>query len=520
MKSTTLQIIILIVSASAVILFLTLIYLLYKRNKAQKEDLKKWKKLQHEASDLKNKLALALQAGELSVWSYLPEKDDFDLADICTIPQPGMRLQDIIDQLVEEDREKLNHFIRDIVEGKHKKASDIFRLETTRGSVCWYEIHALGITNKEGKTVRLIGTQKDITAKAKREQALRKYIQRSELAIRSAKIIQWDYDVKTRKYTRLLIDPAQPDLFIRTPFRFTVHPEDRLILKHEEELRARGEDGSQSLHLRVMLEGESEYRWVNSIAVPLESNADGYVTTLTGLQIDLTPLEKAEESNRMKTSFLANMSHEIRTPLNAIVGFSQLLTQTDDKEEQSEFIRIIDNNTHLLLQIINDILDLSRIEAGKMKFIYSDFDVSQILLDLQEVYQLQAKEGVELICRIPYRQYFVYSEKNRLTQVLSNLLSNAIKFTEQGSVTMGYQPVEGGLSFYVTDTGKGISQEHLEQIFDRFTKLDSFIPGTGLGLSICQLIVNKLGGRLSVESELGKGSTFRFTIACNPASDL
>ncbi|MCD7849108.1 MAG: hypothetical protein LUH63_04840 [Parabacteroides sp.] len=121
MKSTTLQIIILIVSASAVILFLTLIYLLYKRNKAQKEDLKKWKKLQHEASDLKNKLALALQAGELSVWSYLLGKDDFDLADICTIPQPGMRLQDIIDQLVEEDREKLNHFIRDIVEGKHKK---------------------------------------------------------------------------------------------------------------------------------------------------------------------------------------------------------------------------------------------------------------------------------------------------------------------------------------------------------------------------------------------------------------
>ena len=267
-----------------------------------------------------------------------------------------------------------------------------------------------------------------------------------------------------------------------------------------------------------MMEGDTEYRWVNSFAVPLEQDSTGFVTKLTGLQIDLTPLEKAEESNRMKSAFLANMSHEIRTPLNAIVGFSQLLAQTEDKEEQAEFVRIIENNNNLLLQVINDILDLSKIEAGKMKFIFTDFNVSEVLTDLRQVYMPRLEKGIELICDIPHTVCMIHSEKNRLTQVVSNLLSNAAKFTSKGSITMGYQVVEGGLSFYVTDTGKGIKKENLEQVFERFTKFDSFVPGTGLGLSICQLIVHKLGGQISVESEEGKGSTFRFTIACDPVS--
>ena len=228
--------------------------------------------------------------------------------------------------------------------------------------------------------------------------------------------------------------------------------------------------------------------------------------------------DRAEESSRLKSAFLANMSHEIRTPLNAIVGFSQLLAQTEDKEEQAEFVRIIENNNNLLLQVINDILDLSKIEAGKMKFIFTDFNVSEVLTDLRQVYMPRLEKGIELICDIPHTVCMIHSEKNRLTQVVSNLLSNAAKFTSKGSITMGYQVVEGGLSFYVTDTGKGIKKENLEQVFERFTKFDSFVPGTGLGLSICQLIVHKLGGQISVESEEGKGSTFRFTIACDPVS--
>lgn len=217
----------------------------------------------------------------------------------------------------------------------------------------------------------------------------------------------------------------------------------------------------------------------------------------------------------MKTAFLANMSHEIRTPLNAIIGFSQLLVEADDKEEAAEFIRIIENNNNLLLQIINDILDLSKIEAGKMKFVYSDFNISEVLTDLQQVYTSRLAKGLQLVCDIPFPQYWIHSEKNRLTQVLSNLLSNAAKFTTQGTISVGYVPTEQGLSFYVTDTGKGIDEENLPQVFERFTKFDHFIPGTGLGLSICQTIVHKLNGDISAESEVGKGSTFRFTIDCD-----
>lgn len=353
-----------------------------------------------------------------------------------------------------------------------------------------------------------------VNAQAEREKALRKYIRRAELAIQSAHIIQWDYDVKARKFSRLFVDPTQPDLFIRKPFIFTLHPEDRPLLEHEKELRSEGKNGVPNMHLRVMKEGDSEYKWVNSYTVPLEYDENGVVTTLTGLQIDVTPIEKAEESNRMKTAFLANMSHEIRTPLNAIIGFSQLLAETDDKEEKAEFIRIIENNNNLLLQIINDILDLSQIEAGKTKFNYTDFDLTEVFLDLQKVYRWQLKEGVELICDIPYKKCIIHSEKNRLTQVLSNLLSNAAKFTSKGSITMGYKQTEDGIAFYVKDTGKGIEKENLLKIFDRFTKLDHFVPGTGLGLSISQQIVYKLNGHISAESELGKGSVFHFNIVC------
>lgn len=353
-----------------------------------------------------------------------------------------------------------------------------------------------------------------VNAQAEREKALRKYIRRAELAIQSAHIIQWDYDVKARKFSRLFVDPTQPDLFIRKPFIFTLHPEDRPLLEHEKELRSEGRNGVPNMHLRVMTEGDSEYKWVNSYTVPLEYDENGVVTTLTGLQIDVTPIEKAEESNRMKTAFLANMSHEIRTPLNAIIGFSQLLAETDDKEEKAEFIRIIENNNNLLLQIINDILDLSQIEAGKTKFNYTDFDLTEVFLDLQKVYRWQLKEGVELICDIPYKKCIIHSEKNRLTQVLSNLLSNAAKFTSKGSITMGYKQTEDGIAFFVKDTGKGIEKENLLKIFDRFTKLDHFVPGTGLGLSISQQIVYKLNGHISAESELGKGSVFHFNIVC------
>lgn len=222
--------------------------------------------------------------------------------------------------------------------------------------------------------------------------------------------------------------------------------------------------------------------------------------------------EKAEESDHLKSAFLANMSHEIRTPLNAIVGFSSLLAMTDDKEEKEEYINIISNNNELLLQLINDILDLAKIEANTLEFVYSDVDINQLLCDIEQTSRLKAAEGVQVsfIEKLPH--CIIRTDKNRLSQVITNFINNAIKFTKEGSIRFGYEHQDKKLRFFVTDTGCGIDNKVKDSVFQRFVKLDSFAQGTGLGLSICEMIVHKLGGEIGVESELGAGSTFWFTL--------
>lgn len=292
----------------------------------------------------------------------------------------------------------------DIVNEKHKQSTEQFRLLTPEGQIRWYEIYSMGIHGEDGKIDRLIGTREDITEEIEREQRLRNYIQRSELAIQVANIIQWDLDIKTQEYTRLYPDPVAPGNFIRGSFNFTVHPDDRLILQQEQDKRIRECKGYSNLHLRIMLDGDMDYRWTNTFSVPLEYYPDGSIKSVTGILIDITHIEKVEEGNRMKMAFLANMSHEIRTPLNAIVGFSQLLAQTDEHEDKEEFVRIIEENNDLLLQIINDILDISKIDAGKMTFNYSDFDITEIITDLKQVYNSHLSPKVKFICNLPYKK--------------------------------------------------------------------------------------------------------------------
>ncbi len=222
--------------------------------------------------------------------------------------------------------------------------------------------------------------------------------------------------------------------------------------------------------------------------------------------------EKAEESDHLKSAFLANMSHEIRTPLNAIVGFSGLLATAENYEERDEYINIINNNNELLLQLINDILDLSKIEANTLEFVYSDIDINQLLCDIEQTSRLKAADGVQVsfVEKLPH--CIIRTDKNRLSQVVTNFINNAIKFTKEGSIYFGYKHKENNLYFYVSDTGCGIDKDVKDSVFQRFVKLDSFAQGTGLGLSICQMIVHKLGGEIGVDSELGQGSTFWFTL--------
>ena len=222
--------------------------------------------------------------------------------------------------------------------------------------------------------------------------------------------------------------------------------------------------------------------------------------------------EEAEESNRIKSAFLANMSHEIRTPLNAIVGFSSLLTETEDMKDRKQYMAIVQENTELLLQLISDILDLSKMESGAFEFVKSDTDVNLLCGEIIRSLRMKVPAGVELVFEKCLPECHVWADKNRLNQVISNFINNALKFTFSGSITLGYyRQTDGYLRFYVRDTGMGIPRNKIKTVFDRFVKLNSFVHGTGLGLSICKSLVEQMGGTIGVESEEGEGSCFWFT---------
>lgn len=243
------------------------------------------------------------------------------------------------------------------------------------------------------------------------------------------------------------------------------------------------------------------------------------ITRLKEVQEELEAARRvAEVAGEQKTAFLANMSHEIRTPLNAIVGFAGLLSNASESERNS-YVEIIKGNTNMLLQLVNDILDMSKIEAGTLEFIYSDTDVNQIMREQEGIFRLRLEEAdspVRIVFEPCLPVCFIHIEKNRVSQVLSNFLSNAFKYTKEGSITLGYKVREDDIYFYVQDTGAGIPAGKVDKVFERFMKLDAKKQGTGLGLSISRTIIKKLGGEIGVFSEYGKGSTFWFTLPVKP----
>ena len=277
--------------------------------------------------------------------------------------------------------------------------------------------------------------------------------------------------------------------------------------------------------MRIERPGEKgKWNWVRTnVVVNLFEPENGQIE-LIGVNYDITELketeamlieakEKAETADRLKSAFLANMSHEIRTPLNAIVGFSSLMGETEDMEEKRQYMAIIEENNDLLLQLISDILDLSKIEAGTFDFVEKELDVNVLCEDIVRFMKMKTKPGVEVLFDRHLPECRIVSDRNRLNQVIANFVNNAIKFTTAGSIRVGYDKVdETHLRFYVADTGLGIEPEMQTQIFDRFIKLNTFVHGTGLGLSISKSIIEQLGGTIGVDSEPGKGSCFWFVL--------
>ena len=268
----------------------------------------------------------------------------------------------------------------------------------------------------------------------------------------------------------------------------------------------------------VRVKSGDGWKWICANITRNPQSVDPNKPEMICINYDITELkdsqlkrERAEELDRLKSAFLANMSHEIRTPLNAIVGFSQLLAETDDPEERHEFVEIIDSNNRMLLQLISDILDLAKIESGTMDLKFADMNVKEVINEIVTSFRIKMPDNVALIAPQHSPECQIYSDRMRLTQVISNFLNNAIKYTSEGCITLAYEIIGDEIKFSVTDTGDGMSQEIQAHIFDRFYKGNTFKQGTGLGLSICETIVNRLGGRIGVNSELGKGSTFWFT---------
>lgn len=240
------------------------------------------------------------------------------------------------------------------------------------------------------------------------------------------------------------------------------------------------------------------------------------ITQLKQAEKELTlAKEKAENADLSKSAFLANMSHEIRTPLNAITGFAEILASANTEEEKAQYQEIIKMNADLLLQLVNDILDMSKIEAGTLEFVYTKVDINLLLSDLRQLFQMRVNDAggnIQIIAEPGLPACTIETDRNRIAQVLSNFTTNAIKFTQKGTISIGYEARDTELYFYVTDTGAGIPADKLPEVFDRFVKLNKDKKGTGLGLSISKTIVNKLEGQIGADSVEGKGSTFWFTI--------
>lgn len=302
------------------------------------------------------------------------------------------------------------------------------------------------------------------------------------------------------------------------------HPDDRALLIRFLDDARKGLTTKLSKEMRVLRE-DGTYTWTHVNLLVKKYAPQDRIIEIISINYDITELkrteemlvkarDKAEASDRLKSAFLANMSHEIRTPLNAIVGFSSLLTSTENAAEKELYNSLIGHNNKLLLNLINDVIDLSKIESGYLELRPDWVNLTELLDESVAEYVHQVPSGVELLTNYPAHDSLVELDKLRIKQILSNFLSNALKNTTTGHVEVFYEVDHQSVRIGVKDTGRGIPQNMLEKIFERFEKLDSFAQGAGLGLPICKLIVEKMNGRILVDSQLGIGTTFIIELPC------
>ena len=398
-----------------------------------------------------------------------------------------------------------------------------YKLADKNGTDHWYEINMVARQNEtqkaNSKQQLIIGTNRDITEELKEKEELLDYKIKTELAFQNEQVAPWTYNSITDTVTSTSKHSvAYPSLSL-SKFKNLMHPDDNdMISTFINDFLCHGKDESRTT-CRLKLNGE--YRWCIFNGTICKRDNNGKPIIITGIRTDIHEMivmkQEAEKANRMKSAFIANMSHEIRTPLNAIVGFSDLLIETEDKETRQKFGEIIRQNNEQLLNLVSGILDLSRIESGKLEFIIQDVNLHELIKQWENSALMAAKDkSLEILIDCPENEYEIETDPMRITQVVTNFINNAIKFTEHGSITIGYRPtVDNEIYFYVKDTGCGISKENISKVFGRFIKLNVFVAGTGLGLSISESIIHTLNGNIGVKSNEGEGSEFWFTLPIN-----
>ncbi|OFY42363.1 MAG: hypothetical protein A2X18_10755 [Bacteroidetes bacterium GWF2_40_14] len=392
--------------------------------------------------------------------------------------------------------------------------------------------HISPVIDSDNIVSQLVLVFRDVTESYRQKRFLR-------IAVESAKSYTWFFNTYSNTFIfgenyRNIYGDDTPNEISMDMFLAKVHPDDREKVLQNQYSITNNSLTNFSVEYRISFNNDNNYEWWERRGVTYsDSMSEDEVKHVYGMDINIDDHKereqelieakiKAEESDRLKSAFLSNMSHEIRTPLNGIVGFANLLADPYyTQKEKDEFVKVINTSSKVLMNLISDILDLSRIESNTMNFELKPTDLNDHIKEIADSYKLSVNENVAFTIELPDEATWVNTDPFRNRQVLTNLINNSLKFTEQGEIRIGYTVKDNYAEIYVSDTGKGIKKELLNNIFYRFYKVDDFIAGTGLGLPICKAIVEKIGGRIWVESEYGKGTIIRYTIGlANLANDV
>ena len=480
------------------------------------------------AQDLIAKRDLAMKVSNIVHWDFDVNSQKFESYNDPINDYVSDRLltvSEYMDVIYPEDRSVFYDAMQSLIAGENVTINFTCRIQTKYDET-WQYCDFMGVPfdqDENGDIIRYTGFRQNIPKIQQLNWELKERNYKIELSFKTVGMSYWDFDVKSLKFSAFN-DPINDFYSEKTitpeDYLNATHPDDVVFVRKYMEHMFRGIDKDFNVKYRSKTKWDDEWQTLLVTGIQVERDKEGHVTHYTGITINNTKWEKmiqqlkelkekAELSDRLKSAFLANMSHEIRTPLNAIVGFSELMVTCDDPEEKKEYINIIQSNNELLLRLINDILDLSKIESGIIERRKENFNLAKVCNELFVTIQAKmTNPNVELRLDGPNSECWVLLDRNRLKQVWMNFLTNAVKCTKSGYIKMGYGIEREGLRIYVEDTGIGIPDDLHDKVFTRFEKLNEFSQGTGLGLTISRAIVEAAGGEVGFTSKLGIGSTF------------